>query len=99
MAIAFLARKVQWLDVLLRLFFPFHSRSLLPGWTTLTWSTMNIDAFLHRVQTAIASLKALSDRVGGLLKEKVYRTLEEMGRFSLYDGHLAASKAWVGTKT
>lgn len=72
-------------------------RSFLPGWTTLTWNTMNIDAFLHRVQGSVALFKVMVTRVGGILKEKVYGTLQVMEEMSLFDVSLAASRMWVST--
>ena len=70
-------------------------RSLLPGWTTLSWNTMNIDAFLHRVHTSVSVLRELADKVASLLKEKVYVKLDEISETSLFDLSLATSKTWV----
>ena len=71
-------------------------RSLLPGWTTLTWNTLNIDAFLHRVQTSLASLLALVERTGDILKGTIHRILGEMQGASLFDVELATGRVWVG---
>ena len=58
---------------------------------------MNIDAFLHRVQTAVTSLKTMAGKIGEILCERVYGALERgIGRASLYDVQLAASRVWVG---
>ena len=70
-------------------------RSLLPGWTTLTWSTMNIDVFLHQVQSSIASLRDLASRVNTVLKERVYGMLPLIESTELFDLKLATSRPWV----
>lgn len=70
-------------------------RSLLPGWTTLTWNTMNIDVFLHCVQSSIASLRELADRVNTMLKERVYGVIPLIETTDLFDLKLATSRSWV----
>ena len=74
-------------------------RSLLPGCTTLTWSSMNIDAFLYRVNTSVASLKMLVEKVDSILKLRVYKILDGIASSSLFDLELATSKAWVRLMT
>ena len=56
---------------------------------------MNIDAFLYRVKTSVASLKILVEKVDSILKLRVYKTLDEIASNSLFDLELATSKAWV----
>ena len=73
-------------------------RSLLPGWMTLTWNTMNIDVFLHRVQTSIASLRELTGRVNAVLRDRVYGVLPLIEKTSLYDLQLAMSRPWVRSR-
>ena len=70
-------------------------RSLLSGWTTLTWSTMNIDVFLHRVQSSIASLRELAERVNAVLKDRVYGIIPLIETTDLFDLKLATSRSWV----
>ena len=70
-------------------------RSLLPGWTTLTWSTMNIDVFLHRVQSSVASLRELAERVNTVLKDRVYGVIPLIETTDLFDLQLATSRSWV----
>lgn len=72
-------------------------RHFLPGWTTLTWSTMNIDAFLHRVEGSVGSFKAMVTSVMDILREKVYGNLDAIRSMSLFDADLASSRMWVGT--
>lgn len=70
-------------------------RSFLPGWTTLTWTTMNIDAFLHRMEGSVGEFKAVVTTVMDVLKEGVYGSLETIRKMSLFDVELAASRMWV----
>ena len=70
-------------------------RSLLPGWTTLTWSTMNIDAFLHRAQASVKALEVIVSSVNDILQERVYGTLQLIKEMSLFDIGLATSRMWV----
>lgn len=70
-------------------------RTFLPGWTSLTWSTVNIDAFLHRAESSVGSFKAMVNSIMGILKEKVYGNLSIIGNMSLFDVHLAVSRMWV----
>lgn len=71
-------------------------RSLLPGWTTLTWETMNIDAFLHRVSSAVSALESLASQISDILVEQVYRPLSDIEEGdSLYDEELATEHVWV----
>ena len=74
-------------------------RTFLPGWTTLTWSTMNIDAFLHRAEGSVEGFKAMVTGVMGVLKEKVYGSLDTIGKMSLFDVDFAASRMWVSGPT
>lgn len=74
-------------------------RNLLPGWTTLTWNTMNIDVFLHNVRSSVASLKKLTDQVNVVMRDKVYGVLPLIEKTSLFDVRLAASRPWVRWNT
>ena len=56
---------------------------------------MNIDVFLHRVQTSISSLRELTDKVNVILKEKVYGVLPLIETTYLFDVKLATSRPWV----
>ncbi len=70
-------------------------RSLLPGWTTLTWNTMNIDAFLHKAQTSVSVLAGLAAKVNSLLQKDVYGSMNALKKMSLFDTSLAMSRTWV----
>ena len=69
--------------------------SMLPALTTLIWSTMNIDAFLHKVQGNVENLRSLATRVGAILQKEVYGTLKTIEDMSLFGGTLATSRMWV----
>ena len=73
-------------------------RCLLPGWTTLTWNTMNIDAFLHRAQTSIDVLRELTTKVNSILQKDVYGCMNAIKKMSLFDVTLATSRMWVSTE-
>ena len=70
-------------------------RSFLPGWTTLTWSTMNIDAFLHRVEGSVGVFKSTVSRMKEILKKNVFDSLKAIKEMSLFDVELATSRMWV----
>jgi hypothetical protein len=70
-------------------------RTFLPGWTTLTWSTMNIDAFLHKVEGSVAAYKAMVTNVMEILSERVYGSVDVIRKMSLFDMDLATSRMWV----
>ncbi len=70
-------------------------RVFLPGWTTLTWGLLNIDAFLHTVRGSVSSLGGLVRKVNEALEEHIHAPLEEIANNSLFDLNLATSKCWV----
>ncbi|XP_066278010.1 uncharacterized protein [Branchiostoma lanceolatum] len=65
-----------------------------PGLTTLTWNSMNIDAFLHTVHSAIARLDSIVQHVINIIDEKVQGTVDIVSSMVLFDMELAFSKAW-----
>jgi hypothetical protein len=56
---------------------------------------MNIDVFLHRVQSSIASLRELAERVNTVLNDRVYRVIPLIETTDLFDLPLATSRSWV----
>ncbi|KAL5457324.1 hypothetical protein EMCRGX_G034572 [Ephydatia muelleri] len=70
-------------------------RSLMPGWSTLTWTTLNIDVFQYRVQATTASLRALVDSTHHILEASVNRALQRIKETSLFDATLASAHPWV----
>lgn len=76
---------------------PTWGRSLMPGWSTLTWTTLNIDVFQYRVQATTASLRALVDSTHHILEASVNRALQRIKETSLFDATLASAHPWVIT--
>lgn len=70
-------------------------RSFLPGWTTLTWGLLNIDAFLHTATGAVASLEGTVRKVSEELTQHIHTPLKEIANRTLFDLDLATSKCWV----
>ncbi|XP_064629693.1 uncharacterized protein LOC135488785 isoform X2 [Lineus longissimus] len=68
--------------------------NLQPGLSTLAWNSMNIDAFLHQVHTAITKLKYLVERVNEVIKVKVEGTIQQISEMIFFDYELAFSKSW-----
>lgn len=56
---------------------------------------MNIDVFLHRVESSITSLRELAKRVNTVLKERVYGVIPLIETTDLFDIKLATSRSWV----
>jgi hypothetical protein len=56
---------------------------------------MNIDVFLHRVQSSIASLRELAERVNTVLNDRVYKIIPLIETTDLFDVQLATSRSWV----
>ena len=67
---------------------------LQPGVSTLNWSSMNIDAYLHQVHSANARLKEVVDCVKEVVSEDIEKKIEEIGRVILFDKKLATAKVW-----
>ena len=72
-------------------------RCLLPGCSTITWSTLNIDAYLHQATSAVASFQTTVSRIRSILDDHVYSVLRDIAKSSLYDVELATSRKWVRT--
>ena len=60
-------------------------RKLQPGMTTLTWTSMNIDGFLHSIQTGVANLAELVDKVHDLVNNRIDRNLKQVSNMVLVD--------------
>ena len=74
-------------------------RYYLPGWTTLTWVTLNIDPFLHQLSAATSSLQSLVQTTNNILNIRIYPTLDSICHLSLIDFELITSKLWVNFNT
>ena len=75
-----------------------HMESVLhylqPGVSTLNWSSMNIDAYLHQVHSANARLKDVVDSVKEVVSEGIEKKIDEIRRVVLFDKKLATSHVW-----
>ena len=67
---------------------------LQPGVSTLNWSSMNIDAYLHQVHSANARLKDVVDSVKEVVSEGIEKKIEEIRRVILFDKKLATAHVW-----
>ena len=60
-------------------------RKLEPGRSTLTWMSVNIDAFLSSIEAGIADLNELVDKASEILTQKIERVLKRVMASSLMD--------------
>ncbi|KAL4232681.1 hypothetical protein ACF0H5_007369 [Mactra antiquata] len=84
-------------DPLRSLFTPhteYVNQQLQPGLNTLAWNSMNIDAFLHQIHSATTKLKNMQKHVEDVMENKVFKTLDTITNFYLFDQELAFSKSW-----
>ncbi|XP_053397319.1 dynein axonemal heavy chain 5-like isoform X6 [Mercenaria mercenaria] len=70
------------------------NQQLQPGLNTLAWNSMNIDAFLHQIHSATTKLKNMQKQVNDVMENKVFKTLDTITNFYLFDHELAFSRAW-----
>lgn len=63
--------------------------SFQPGFATVTWTSMNIDAFLHQTHRAILKLKALCKKVQDIMDLKVGGAMQAIQKMVLFDYKLA----------
>ena len=79
-----------------------HMESVLhylqPGLSTLNWSSMNIDAYLHQVHSATDRLKDIVDNINQVIKDGVETKIKEIQHIILFDPTLAYSKVWTVDK-
>ncbi|XP_067093621.1 dynein axonemal heavy chain 5 [Osmerus mordax] len=52
--------------------------ALLPGLTSLSWTSLNIDKYLLRINTALEHLELLIDRVNDLVEFRIDAVLQDM---------------------
>ncbi len=73
----------------------FHYRFFLPGWTTLTWSTLNIDAFLHQAEASVHLLRTTVDQSNSIVTDRVYPVFDNISNTILIDKTIITSRPWV----
>ena len=75
-----------------------HSELLLrhmrPGWTALTWDSINIDAYLHRVRSAIANVHKVVNSMSRIA-ESVDQQIASIETTSLYGSEIVTSRVLV----
>ncbi|XP_071954985.1 uncharacterized protein [Antedon mediterranea] len=69
-------------------------QALQPGLTTLAWNSMNIDAFLHQVRTAIIKLKATVDAINNITKNTIQAKLQDISKLFLFNIDAAFAHSW-----
>ena len=60
-------------------------RKIQPGMVTLTWTSMNIDGFLHRIHSGLGKLDLLAEQISDLVTNRIERNLKAVSRMSLVD--------------
>eukprot|EP00698_Gefionella_okellyi_P007649 TRINITY_DN186_c0_g2_i2.p1 TRINITY_DN186_c0_g2~~TRINITY_DN186_c0_g2_i2.p1 ORF type:complete len:4464 (+),score=1326.13 TRINITY_DN186_c0_g2_i2:41-13432(+) len=60
-------------------------RRLQPGMSTLTWTSMNIDGFLHRVHQCLSRFGELIDKINDITQNRIDSTLRTIARNVLVD--------------
>eukprot|EP00795_Rhopilema_esculentum_P017364 gene17364-8957_t len=68
---------------------------LQPGLSTLTWSSLNIDAYLHQCHVVIQKLQKTVDKVRKLVKEGLADNIEKIKQLSFFDESKAVSRTWT----
>ena len=51
-------------------------RKVQPGMVTLTWTSMNIDGYLHRIHAGLMKLDDLATKVKDLIDNRIERNLK-----------------------
>eukprot|EP00002_Diphylleia_rotans_P021973 TRINITY_DN428_c1_g1_i1.p1 TRINITY_DN428_c1_g1~~TRINITY_DN428_c1_g1_i1.p1 ORF type:complete len:4548 (+),score=958.95 TRINITY_DN428_c1_g1_i1:229-13872(+) len=60
-------------------------RKLFPGMTSLTWTSMNIDGFLHRVHQSLSKFEELVVKVTDILEHRVEFNIKKVSRLTLIE--------------
>ena len=60
-------------------------RKMQPGMVTLTWTSMNIDGYLHRVHSGLFRLDDLVSKTRDIIENRIERNLKIISRISLVD--------------
>ncbi|XP_063714091.1 dynein axonemal heavy chain 5-like isoform X5 [Symsagittifera roscoffensis] len=64
------------------------------GWTTISWNSMNIDAYLFKVHSAIHRFRKLTRKVLKLVETRIEKSLENIEDMVLFDHKLAFAQSW-----
>ena len=58
-------------------------RKVQPGMVTLTWTSMNIDGYLHRIHSGLAKLDDLVTKIRDLIENRIERNLKAVAKMLL----------------
>jgi energy-coupling factor transporter ATP-binding protein EcfA2 len=70
-------------------------KALQPGWSTLTWNSLNIDAFLHQAYSTLEHLREVAACVGDISRDKVKPKLKELSQLSILEYDKLEGVAWL----
>ena len=73
-------------------------RSLQPGWSTLTWSSLNIDAYLHHAYSSLDHFQQVARCIGDINRDEIQPRLSELSQLDILDFDKLEGSAWVSTK-
>uniref|UniRef100_A0A8C8C8Z2 Dynein, axonemal, heavy chain 5 n=1 Tax=Oncorhynchus tshawytscha TaxID=74940 RepID=A0A8C8C8Z2_ONCTS len=59
-------------------------KAILPGLTSLNWTSLNIEKYLSRINSALTDLELLMDRVNDLVEFRIDAVLQEMSGATLW---------------
>ena len=60
-------------------------RKIQPGMVTLTWTSMNIDGYLHRIHTGLYKLDDLVIKIRDLVENRIERNLKAVAKTMLVE--------------
>merc|ERR1712185_443247 len=58
-------------------------RKVQPGMVTLTWTSMNIDGYLHRIHAGLFKLDDLATKIRDLIENRIERNLKAVSKMLL----------------
>ena len=60
-------------------------RKIEPGMLTLTWTSMNIDGYMHAMHTGLAALEDLIGKTRDLIDNRIERNLKAISQLQLVE--------------
>jgi dynein heavy chain len=58
---------------------------LRPGMVTLTWTSMNIDAFLHSIHSGLSKLESLNSNINDIIEHRIEKNLKLVSKALLVE--------------
>ncbi|XP_077973667.1 uncharacterized protein LOC120348568 isoform X2 [Styela clava] len=68
---------------------------LQAGLNTITWDSMNIDAFLHKIRSSTNRLKRIVEKVCYIADEKINKSVSVVSETILFDQQSVLGKTWT----